>query len=352
MAESPQNNHENDRVQVIRRARKLARVPLLPESGARILEISRQDPEEVDIAELDSLISHSPSIASRVLRAANSPYYGAVQEITTVRRAIFTIGLQDLMSLIMVTSLMEKFEASTELKEISARELQTHSVAAAAVARCCCAWLSGVMQAPAELHLAALLHDIGKSVFVRSFPAEFDECIKTARRKNIPLYEAEYAFFGIAHDELGGWLAEEWKLPEIIVQGTRHHHQPDQADDINREGVALVAWANRFVIQQEIGKGGDHIMEAEAEDSVSKIPYMEKIDKLCSPHQDEILEYVGKELSVVNGEAQPSLPSAKGDSTRRPASSAKPNAPRPALSSRQNASPGFFQKVFGIFRQK
>jgi hypothetical protein len=94
-------------------------MPLLSASCQRLLEISRIPAEDVDIGELDRIISHDPSMASRVLRVVNSPHYGSRTTVPTVRQAIVVIGLTDLTSLLMVTSLMAGFRQDTAMANLS-----------------------------------------------------------------------------------------------------------------------------------------------------------------------------------------------------------------------------------------
>jgi HD-like signal output (HDOD) protein len=36
----------------------------------------------------------------------------------------------------------------------------------------------------------------------------------------------EQAEFGVDHAQVGGWLAEAWRMPAVIVGAIRDHHQP------------------------------------------------------------------------------------------------------------------------------
>ena len=191
------------RQDILRKARQMGQVPLLPATGVRLLEVARQDPDDVNITELSDLISHDPAIASRVLRIANSTYYNLLQKVTTVRQAIITIGLQDIISLVLVTTLMEKFRGAVPMKNLDSKQFWSHCVAVGAATRAAAMYVGTSMLVPAEMGLAGLLHDIGKNVFIRYYPKEYDECIARAIQSGIPLYEMEEEAFGITHAELG-----------------------------------------------------------------------------------------------------------------------------------------------------
>ena len=60
---------------------------------------------------------------------------------------------------------------------------------------------------------------------------------------DVSLLSAEHQILGFSHPELGAMLCEHWRLPAVVVETARFHHNPAGADQ-HREVVALVAWAN------------------------------------------------------------------------------------------------------------
>lgn len=55
--------------------------------------------------------------------------------------------------------------------------------------------------------------------------------------------EAESLLLNVHHGELGGLIAQHWKLPPRVVQGIIHHHDPDQGRDVICD---LTHLANQF----------------------------------------------------------------------------------------------------------
>ena len=57
------------------------------------------------------------------------------------------------------------------------------------------------------VHLAGIVHDMGKILFERYANAEFHQALTQAQEKNIDAIPEERTYVGISHDEAGAWLA-------------------------------------------------------------------------------------------------------------------------------------------------
>ena len=76
---------------------KIHLIPPLPAAVERLCEMV-QDPE-VDGNEVAKVLSVNEVLTSRILRVANSTFYGLSQKIGTVSQAIVVLGLQGVKSL-------------------------------------------------------------------------------------------------------------------------------------------------------------------------------------------------------------------------------------------------------------
>lgn len=278
------------KARVLNRVKRMTRVPIMSESTARLLEISRISSDEVNITELDRIITHDPTLATRILRVANSPYYAMRNTVNTVRQAILIVGLSDLFSLILVTSLMDKFEGHMGLKSLDPKDFWLHSVAVGAAACGAQPYCGASMLSPAEINLAGLLHDIGRSVFIRHFPQEFDQCVEQVNQNITFLQQAETEILGIGHDEAGAILAKGWNLPEFIRQVIQFHHRPDEAEEVYQDAVRLVCWCDALIIDEKIGCSGNIAPPPPPEGEESRVV------NICQKHRSDILATVRKSL--------------------------------------------------------
>lgn len=82
-------------------------------------------------------------------------------------------------------------------------------------------------QSPDMALVAGLLHDIGQLWLVRFHPEEFAAVRRAASENRGAIEAMEREQFGVDHAQIGGWMAEAWKLPRPIWEAVMHHHAPD-----------------------------------------------------------------------------------------------------------------------------
>src|SRR3972149_3726798 len=120
-----------------------------------------------------SIVSEDPGIAARILRMANSAYYGLPQPVSSIRQAIIILGMDSLRSLVLSVSLMDAFGTSPLEREYQDL-IWRHSLATASAARLffCSRFSVGLIPGCEEGSPAGLLHDIGKMILACHPPAE------------------------------------------------------------------------------------------------------------------------------------------------------------------------------------
>ncbi len=196
-----------------------------------------------DIREIVEVVSFDQALTATLLRRANSAALGARMQIKTVRDAAMWMGSGSLLSLALATNVSRRLSKPIPAYGLAEGQLWKQSVAASLAAEVIRA--RATVDVPAEAPTAALLHDFGKVVLAQHFgPRVLNMLAQAAAADNLGLLAAETKVFGINHADIGGLVAQAWKLPHTIVDAIIHHHHtgPHQST-----GSATVALAHAMV---------------------------------------------------------------------------------------------------------
>lgn len=217
---------------------RVARTPglgMLPQVTSQVLRLV--DNPDASPRQIGAIIERDPGLASKLLKTANSAYYGAPGKIKTVSQAISVLGLSAVRSVIVSQAYQQMTAVRGASKKFDRLAFWQHSLATATAARVL-AKLRG-WRDPEEAFLTGLLHDAGRLVMDRFLPNELDQAITLSMERVAPLIETEREVLGYTHVEVGNLLAEQWNLPEGVRVALQRHH-----DDVEYEECPLGCLVN------------------------------------------------------------------------------------------------------------
>jgi HD-like signal output (HDOD) protein len=196
------------------------------------------DPD-LDSRQIAELVLREPGLAVRVLKVANSAYYGQSRNIATLDRALVVLGL-DAVRGIAAAACLDRSIASRKLQgSIDPQALVAHCVGSAFAAEQL-ARQSGRGSA-GEAFMAALLHDFGVPVQERLDPEGVATLIKTLREQpESDVTALEKSLVKIPHTRCAQVIFETWQLPASITIAALHHDDPGTAPGPARELTTLV----------------------------------------------------------------------------------------------------------------
>lgn len=203
---------------------RLNQLPSLPTAVAELL--ASMGNEDVDVERIARLIAKDQGLAARVLRVANSSFYGLQKRVSSINDAVVVLGFRAVRSMVLAISINGALRAEA----CTGFDLQAylrHGVGTALAARTL-APLVG--QNPDYAFTAGLLHDIGQLVLAANFPAQYTATLAYRRQHDCQLIIAERDILGVDHPQVGGMLAETWHFPEILRCAAVDHHQPATAE--------------------------------------------------------------------------------------------------------------------------
>lgn len=212
----------------------------LPEVYQRVNMVIENPQSTAD--SVGKVISQDPALTARLLKIANSPFYGFASEIETVSKAVAVLGTKKIRDLVLASSLSSVFDGiSSDLVPMQA--FWKHSVFCGLIARNIA---FETRKAQGEfVFIAGLLHDIGKLVIGSKLPdmAREASLMVAEGAGKIALNDAEQKIMGFDHAQVGGELVQHWKLPVSLQECVEFHHDPGKAKD-NPVEVAIVSMAN------------------------------------------------------------------------------------------------------------
>jgi len=228
----------------------------LPTIGGVATEVVRLagDPS-ADFGKVAAAVENDPSLAAKVLRLANSPFYGLRGEVSSVERAVALLGMAQVRNIALSLSVIRDFSGSYGGETFRWDRFWEHSAGVAVIAETMIRLLKLPMSGTE--YAAGLLHDVGKILLGHHFPQEFARCLDLAARRQASLREVEPEVFGTHHAELGGWIAERWGFPTPLREAIRYHHEPTDAGQ--QWVAAVVHLADLFAKVKQIGFGGDRV---------------------------------------------------------------------------------------------
>ena len=176
--------------------------------------------EDLDMGKVDSIIMQDPVLAGTLLRYANSPLYRRGSEISNVPAATRMIGIKNVRSAVVMTTLRATCPAESALT----KTILQHSLGIAALCK-----LIAKKSCPAaadDLELLGLIHDIGMVVLACNVEDAYQSLLARSQAENIAVDKLEKIEFGFTHDQIAARALHEFRLPERHETVLTHFHQP------------------------------------------------------------------------------------------------------------------------------
>ena len=219
---------------VKRKLRKLEGLPTLPPIVQRLNRMIED--EKTSIHQIADLIEKDQIITTKILRLANSAFYGFPKKVSTIQNALMLLGINIVKVLIITSSIFDIiYKEDVNLWE--------HSIGVAACSKILAEKLE--LKEPQEVATAGLLHDLGKIVEKVSFKEDYKKILELVQNNKDPL-KAEKEILGIDHAEIGSFLMKIWNIPDRLIEAVDAHHELEKAKKFKKE-AAIVHLSNVLV---------------------------------------------------------------------------------------------------------
>ncbi len=208
-------------------------LPAVPPVAQQVVRLSEED--DTPASALARVISKDPALAGRLLRVANSAFFGFSRKVETVTLAVTLLGFRAVRNMVLALSLKSMFRTFGILERRLWAQSLCMGVAASAVAK------RSRTASPEEAFVAGLLADAGQAVLLELARTDYQALLLTAYRDDADILALEHERLGIGHDEIGATLARRWNLPETLELTIRHHHGwPPERDILAPTGLSEI----------------------------------------------------------------------------------------------------------------
>jgi putative nucleotidyltransferase with HDIG domain len=219
-------------------------IPMLPDFAHRVIDMVSD--EDVSVAQLAAVVSKDQVLASRLLGLANSAYFAAMSEISTVQEAIVRMGTAAVRNLVVTVCFYSRMQDRNVYGE-QGKPLLEHGIGTAYMSRLVAEWVDSDEE---EAFMYGLLHDIGKLVILK---AAYD----VRRQTGAPVPDEVLGeVMRELHPHVGAVVLRRWRLPSMLDEPiVCHHHW--QAATVAPKKAAITYFANRLSHRYGFGCAAD-----------------------------------------------------------------------------------------------
>ncbi|MCA9482438.1 MAG: HDOD domain-containing protein [Nitrospina sp.] len=230
------------------------------------LQEALSDPDK-SFGDYGEIISHDPGLSARLLKMVNSPFFGLDSKVETISHAISIIGLDQVVSLAMATSVIYQFKGIPNTL-FNMESFWRHSIATGMAART----IGQVRKDPnvERLYLCGILHDLGRLILYIKEPGLARDTLMESRDGATNLHLVEMQQMGFDHAAVGAALLRFWQLPERLVQAVGYHHDPQAAPKYQAE-AGIVHTADYIVHDMSLAQTEEFSIPNLQKDTWSRI---------------------------------------------------------------------------------
>ena len=204
---------------------------LKPFSGVATKLLGIMDKPDYSLREATGVIVQDPSLASSVMRIANSALFTGMTPSRSIEQSVVRLGVNVLKEVVLWATLAGFIR---DAKGVG-RVIRDHCAGTAAVARALAQEF--VPKYTDGIFLCGLMHDVGKLLLIQSGEIPYERALDASRIfEPDRIHLDERLILGYDHAVLGGHVLRLWNIPEPIPKIVAWHHQPSRASGV--EGIS------------------------------------------------------------------------------------------------------------------
>lgn len=229
-------------------------LPPMPQVAQKAREVIANPASSFkDLAEV---VETDQAIVTRILKIANSPFYGLSGKVSSVQHASVVLGMKTLMEVLTLACSSEILGRTLPGYDLDAGDLWKHSMAVASASQIIARRIKPSLEQDA--FSAGLIHDAGK-IILDPYILERKDTFKAFVNEGARTFlSAEQHILGFDHAQLASDACEQWHIPSHIATAIRYHHDP--APSGGDQLSFIVHMADAIALMSGIGAGLDGLL--------------------------------------------------------------------------------------------
>jgi HD-like signal output (HDOD) protein len=205
----------------------MGNLPPMPQVVLKAQEIL-SNPDS-SIKELVKVIATDQAITTRILKLANSVYYGLSGKVSSIGHASVLLGGKILGEVIMMAGTMNLLGKTLKGYGLESEDLWRHSLAVGVGSKLIANKKN--RQLENDAFTAGIIHDTGKIMldkYILERKEGFDAFLQDGEQTFL---SAEKEILGFNHAEIGSEVCRNWGVPESLTIAIGYHHNPSSSHE-------------------------------------------------------------------------------------------------------------------------
>lgn len=234
----------------------------MPDVYLKVRQLIEQHDSQIE--DFVNVIQNDSMLAVRIIRVANSPFFGFPRRAESLHQAISLIGIMQLHDLVLSCLCIRTF-SSVPKQIFNLEAFWKYSIecgiAARTIAQCS-------LTLPTNLYFSlGLLHEIGHAAMFLKSPELSLQALDKSMIQGKDITELERDYFGFDYTQIGQIMMQQWNLPDLYQQATSFHLQPENTDATYRHTANIIHLAHSICQNPVAGQHQELINNIKANDT-------------------------------------------------------------------------------------
>jgi signal transduction histidine kinase/HD-like signal output (HDOD) protein len=197
--------------------------------------------------QLTEIIQQDAAITSKVISAANSPFFRQWQEISDLNRLLVVLGIRSVRTIAINSAVQQFFSQLGKSAGRAVERIWYYSLVCAHCAKSLAELTT--YPSPDEAYLAGLLHRLGQLALLQTFTDDYRGVVDEGLNGEA-LTQAEKERVGYSSAAVAAELIDSWQLHSFISDAVLYQNEPANSILDSAHLVKLVNLARDLAIQE------------------------------------------------------------------------------------------------------